>query len=324
MIKNRLRHMADFFSTGNNFEIIAILCFVLLSISAAMALLAYQIISIIIKNNVAVADSSSLNASNSFNFATAGDWDDNTETYKTARGIDTKEAEVVLGLGDYAYEQNPIEISSWWKNIAVVHDNEIFKGALGNHDDKYAYSKLFKLNESWTYSFNNNGVLFVAINTELEPADKEQKQKVIKILQNSTNVNWKVVFFHKPILTSKTEHEVENQFDKEYCQIFEQYNVNLILHAHNHNYQRSHVLDCMNNEFVRSQADEGFVIANIGTAGRMSSSPHALEQKSQLMATQFDDKFGFLNVDVTNSTQMRGQFIDNNSDQITESFIIKK
>ena len=283
-------------------------------------MLTSQIFLIIMDSQVAL-----FAASSSFNFAAVGDWDDNTETIKTVRSIDSKKAEVVLGLGDYAYEQNPIEISSWWKNIDLAHDNEIFIGALGNHDDKDAYSKLFELfNESWTYSFVNNGVLFVAINTELSPTDNEQKQKVIELLQNSTNAYWKVVFFHKPILTSKTEHTVENQFDKEYCRIFEQYNVNLILHAHNHNYQRSHVLDCKNNGFVKSQDDEGFTIANIGTAGRMLTSPHPLEQKSQLVATQFDDKFGFLNVDVINDTQMIGQFIDNKSDQIIESFVIKK
>ena len=314
----QLRHIAGVLSKRNKFGIFVIFCCVFVCVSA-MNLSASHTISIIMKNKIAVADALP------FNFAAVGDWDDNDETIKTAQSIDANGVEVVLGLGDYAYEQNPTEISSWWRNIALAHDNEKFIGALGNHDDKYAYSKLFKLfNESWTYSFINNGVLFVAINTELGPTDNEQKQKVIKILQNSTNEYWKVIFFHKPILTSKTEHEVENQFDKTYCQIFEQYNVNLVLQAHNHNYQRSHVLDCKNNEFVRSEDNDGFTIANIGTAGRMLSSSHTLEQKSQLMATQFDNKFGFLNVNVINGTHMQGQFIDNNRDQIPDSFVIKK
>jgi len=68
--------------------------------------------------------------SSDFNFAAVGDWGDNSETIKTAQNIDTKNVEVVLGLGDYAYEKNSNGIRSWWNNIEMVHDDEIFKGAL--------------------------------------------------------------------------------------------------------------------------------------------------------------------------------------------------
>ena len=276
---------------------------------------------LIVNNNNAVAES--------FNFAAVGDWGDNSETIKLAQNIDAKNVEVVLGLGDYAYEKNSNDIRSWWNNIEMVHDDEIFKGALGNAEvddgfDKNMYLELFN-QSSWIHSFVYNGVLFVAINTEEDTSDK-QKQKVIDILKNSTEVDWKVVFFHRPILTSKTDNKPDPDIDvfaEKYCPVFKEYNVNLVLQGHNHNYQRSYVLDCSNNEFVKSEDGEGFTIVNVGTGGRMLKYPHVLEGMSPLMVTQCDDRIGFLNVDVVNKTQMKAQFIDNNG-QIADTFTINK
>ena len=117
-----------------------------------------------------------------FNFAAVGDWSDNSQTNNTAQNIDSKNPEIVLGLGDYAYEENLDDIRLWWDWMEMIHDDEIFIGALGNHDsdeegddgnnqDEDFYLKLFQQNSnqsSWTYSFVYNGVLFVAINTEEE------------------------------------------------------------------------------------------------------------------------------------------------------------
>ena len=90
-----------------------------------------------------------------FNFAAVGDWSDNIQTSNTARNIDSKNPEIVLGLGDYAYEENLVDIRLWWDRIEMIHDDELFIGALGNHDndekgddgniqDEDLYLKLFK------------------------------------------------------------------------------------------------------------------------------------------------------------------------------------
>jgi hypothetical protein len=272
----------------------------------------------------------------SFNFAAVGDWGDNRDTYITAENIDFKNPEVVLGLGDYPYEEDADDIRLWWDRIEMVHDDEIFIGALGNHDsdeqgddsdnqDEDVYLELFQQNSNqrtWTYSLVYNGVLFIAINTEEEATDEEQKERIIDMLKGHiTDVNWKVVFFHKPILTSRTTHDVEEGFVEEYCQIFQENGVNLVLQAHNHNYQRSTTLDCRDDEFVKSEGSNGFTIVTIGTGGR---SLYDLRNQSPLIVRQYDDRFGFLNVDIVNNTQMKAQFIDSKNSQIADSFIINK
>lgn len=272
-----------------------------------------------------------------FNFAAVGDWSNNSQTDITAQNIDSKNPEIVLGLGDYAYEENLYDISLWWDQMKMIHDDEIFVGALGNHDsdekgdnddnqDEDYYLELFQQNSnqsSWTYSFVYNGVLFVAVNTEEEAADREEQRELVRDMLNdsTTNVDWKVVFFHKPILTSETMHGVEDGFDREYCQIFEENGVNLVLQAHNHNYQRSSVLDCRDNEFVKSEDSKGFTIATVGTGGR---DRYELEDQSPMIVRQCDDRFGFLNVDIVNNTQMKAQFIDNQNSEVADSFVINK
>jgi hypothetical protein len=272
-----------------------------------------------------------------FNFAAVGDWSNNSQTDIMAQNMDSKNPEIVLGLGDYAYEENLDDIRLWWDQMKMIHDDEIFVGALGTHDsdnegddgdiqDEDYYLDLFRQNSnqsSWTYSFTHNGVLFVAINTEEEETNREEQREQVRDMLNgsSNNVDWKVVFFHKPILTSETRHGVEDVFDIEYCQIFEENGVNLILQAHNHNYQRSSVLDCRDDGFVRSVDGNGFTIATVGTGGR---DPYELRGQSPMIIRQFEDRFGFLNVDIVNNTQMKAQFIDNENSKVADSFTINK
>jgi hypothetical protein len=272
-----------------------------------------------------------------FNFAAVGDWSNNIQAYITAQNIDSKNPEIVLGLGDYAYEGNIDDIRLWWDRMEMIHDDEIFIGALGNRDsdeegddsnneDEDVYLELFQLNSnqsSWTYSSVYNGVLFVAINTEEEETNREeQREQVINMLEGpSTNIDWKVVFFHRPILTSETGPGAENGFEREYCEIFEENGVDLVLQAHYHVYQRSSVLDCSDDKFVKSEDSNGFAIVTVGTGGRY---PYDLRGQSPLIARQCDDSFGFLNVDIVNNTQMKAQFIDNRNSQIADSFIIDK
>lgn len=43
-----------------------------------------------------------------------------------------------------------------------------------------------------------------------------------------------------------------------------------------------------------------------------------------MIVRQCDDRFGFLNVDIVNNTQMKAQFIDNQNSEVADSFVINK
>src|SRR3712207_524126 len=64
-----------------------------------------------------------------FNFAAAGDWACTSDTTDTVNNIIDKSPELVLGLGDYSYEDS----ADCWLDIIQPIDN-IMKIAIGNHE----------------------------------------------------------------------------------------------------------------------------------------------------------------------------------------------
>src|ERR671914_2013397 len=65
-----------------------------------------------------------------FNFAAAGDWGCTDDTRDTVNNIIDKSPELVLGLGDYSYE----DTADCWLDIIQPIDN-IMKISIGNHED---------------------------------------------------------------------------------------------------------------------------------------------------------------------------------------------
>jgi hypothetical protein len=109
-----------------------------------------------------------------------------------------------------------------------------------------------------------------------------------------------------------------------YHPLFEKYDVDLVLQAYNHHYQRSYpilynddnpkdpiITDDNNNNF---NDPKGHIFTTIGTGG---SELYPLTGQASFTATQYEG-FGFLNVDVINSnnertTAMIGKFYANDS-----------
>jgi hypothetical protein len=111
---------------------------------------------------------------------------------------------------------------------------------------------------------------------------------------------------------------------------FVKYGVDLVLQAHNHNYQRSYpiiynndnstnpiITDTNNNNYYDPK---GIVFGTIGTAG---ASIYPLTGQSPYIATQYEG-FGFLNVDLINEgTTLTAKFFANDG-TIKDQFIITK
>ena len=116
-----------------------------------------------------------------------------------------------------------------------------------------------------------------------------------------------------------------------YHPLFEEYKVDLILQAHNHNYQRSYpiiynnddpknpiITDDNNNKNYNDP--EGQIFATVGTGG---AEIYPLTGQTDYVATQYEG-FGFLNVDVINNgVTLDGKFYANNG-TIKDQFTITK
>jgi hypothetical protein len=280
-----------------------------------------------------------------FNFAAAGDWQCNSRTEDTVDNIVSKNPELVLGLGDYSYD----DTADCWLEIIAPLDEKM-KIAIGDHDAPPTsptsvlnqYMSHFNLTKQF-YSFNYQNVHFTVISTGTLRGDEgaEQYEFVNADLASAAanpNIDWIVVLYHTEAYTSPwvgvpngyNIHTGLNRLKDRYHPLFEKYDVDLVLQAHNHNYQRSYPIKYNNaNSSAPIITDthannysnpEGQIFVTVGTGG---ADTHFFLAKEPYMVYHYTG-FGFLNVDVIdNGHTFNATFYSNDGD-IRDQFSITK
>jgi hypothetical protein len=272
-------------------------------------------------------------APSDFNFAAAGDWGCTDDTTDTVNNILGKNPELVLGLGDYSYDEDHADC--WLKKVKPINDK--MKIAIGNHDMEKLniYTNHFGLREQY-YSFNYYNVHLVVLSTELpyKPFSSQYEfvENDLSKAASDSNIDWIVVYFHKQMYTSPSNHDDYPTLRSTYHPLFNEYGVDLVLQAHNHNYERTYPIKFNSNSPSNPIATttntntytdpDGQIFATIGTGG---VSLYAFTDKADHFVKQYGD-FGILNIDVTNkpqSSSLTGKFYANNG-KIIDQFIIYK
>jgi predicted phosphodiesterase len=269
-------------------------------------------------------------APSDFNFVAAGDWGCTDDTTKTVNNILEKNPELILGLGDYSYEKTA---DCWLKIVKPINDK--MKIAMGNHDveNLNKYINHFGLRDQY-YSFNYYNIHFISLSTELAyEIDSSQYEFVKNDLSKAAsnpNIKWIVVYFHKQMYTSPSNHNDYPSLRNTYHPLFYKYGVDLVLQAHNHNYERTYPIKFNSNSPFNPIATttntntytdpDGQIFATIGTGG---SSLYTFTDKEDHFVKQYEG-FGILNIDITNKTQtLTGKFYANNGKIIDEFTIYK-
>ena len=300
----------------------------IIGIAAAVAITALLGVSALfpLQANPAIPTSSSskqANQSNNFSFGTAGDWGSNSDTAATASNIASHQNQIVIGLGDFCYCGSP---DSWWNGPLAPISHLMFRGAQGNHDADNSgsseYLRLFGQN-NWTSSFNYKNVHFVPIDTESNP-DAAALDKDLATARQNPNIKWIVAFYHKPIYTSPSSHDPDEAGIKNIVvPLFDKYHVDLVLQAHNHNYQRSYPLKADTVTETRPdsvyQSPKGSIYMVVGTGGQDF---YQLDGQAPYIQNQFTGIPGFLKVDVSD-TSLKGTFFANDG-TIKDTFAINK
>jgi Calcineurin-like phosphoesterase len=295
-----------------------------LVIISAVSLMIAMIILYIILRPIQVAPSD-------FNFAATGDWGCTDDTTDTVNNILDKNPELVLGLGDYSYENNA---DCWLEKVKPINDK--MKIAIGNHDIEKLniYINHFGLKEQY-YSFNYYNVHFIALSTELAyglvSSQYEFVENDLSKAASDPNIDWIVVYFHKQMYTSPSDHDDYPTLRSTYHPLFNEYGVNLVLQAHNHNYERTYPIKFNSNRpsnpietttNTNTYTDpDGQVFVTVGTGG---ASLYTFTGKADHFVKQYGD-FGILNIDITNepNSSLTGKFYANNG-EIIDQFIIYK
>jgi hypothetical protein len=302
-------------------------------------------------NNNNNNNNNSASSLSDFNFAAAGDWACTDDTTNTVNNILDKTPELVLGLGDYSYEDS----ADCWFDIIQPIDNSMMKITIGNHDtaDLEALMNHFGLTEEY-YSFDYQNVHFIALGTEEEYLDmsndkaKEQLAFVQSDLEKASSnpdIEWIIPFFHR-IMYPDCECSINEYpnckcslvgpYDRNlveiYHPLFEKYGVHLVLQAHAHTYERTYPLKfnsedskqpiVTSKDLTNYHNINGLVIASVGTAGATPTSTYIV---NELTAVKYKNLFGFLNVDVSaDGKTLVGTFYDNADGEIKDRFTITK
>jgi len=278
-----------------------------------------------------------------FNFVAAGDFGCNENSNKTIAGMIGKFPELVITLGDLSYDKK--DASCWLRAISPLDHDDKIKITLGEHDvtdnirKYYQYVNHFNLSKPYS-SFDYNNVHFLLMATAKEKRisysnDSEQYEFVKQDLSNAQknkSIDWIIVTSFRSFYSTSTTHPGLDALQDTYHQLFDKYGVDIVLQAHNHNYQRTYPLSynetVQSTPIIRDKGTEdyanikkGQIFITVGTGGEKlynftGQAPYVIRQL---------ERHGFLNVDVTdNGDRISGTFIDNEEGSVLDHFTIEK
>ena len=279
-----------------------------------------------------------------YSFAVAGDYGCDRTTRETVNAMKKKNPDLVLALGDLSEVKDP---DCFFHMIKSLDEKGKLKIALGYHDmdegddssSRFSqYLSHFDMVDPF-YSFDYKNIHFLVMTTGLDsviPYGKGSDQyNFIKsdLAQASKDekVDWIIVCGYKPFYTSPTEHAASGDLTEVYPPLFEKYGVDLVITAHNHNYQRTYPLhsvsEVKDNPVIKDKNVNNY--SNPGgpiyvTVGTASGDLYPFAGKSPFIANQFRHT-GFLNINVlNNATQLNAIFLDDENKGDKDYFTINK
>jgi len=270
-----------------------------------------------------------------FSIAAVGDMGCSSSTSKLVHDLNNKMPRIILALGDLSYQRNN---ANCWFNIVSPIESEV-KIVLGDHDYESdsllkQYRSHYNLSQEY-YSFNFQNVHFIALATEI-PFDVNSSQynfvkRDLESVSKNSEIKWIIVFSYRPQYSSPTKHPGNADLREIYHPLFEKYHVDIVLQAHNHNYQRSYPINynpgasqnprITDNDSKFYQNPGGQIYTTVGTGG---AKLYGFSAKSQYVATQYEG-FGFLDISITtNGRNLTGAFYTSPNILVKDRFTVIK
>ena len=153
--------------------------------------------------------------------------------------------EMLFNTGDMVYQGGKqSEWNAFFKIERELLSSTVFYPVVGNHDviaDLEADFNLWKTTGKF-YHFKYANALFVVMDTEgwyeLGSDQYEMVSAALLDAQTDPEIDFKFVFFHRPGVTT-SKHGPDPIIVRDYLDLFEEYNVDVVFSGHNHNYEHS-------------------------------------------------------------------------------------
>ncbi len=281
-----------------------------------------------------------------FNFVAAGDFGCGDNLNRTVEGMLKQNPEFTIALGDLSYDKFGY---CWLNTVKPLELNGSVKISFGEHDltkKMFAYNlylRHFNMTKPY-YSFSYQNVHFLAMATAKNSIipyrnGSEQYNFVEEDLRNAhdnKSIDWIIVYTFRPLYSSATEHYGDDVLPKTFHTLFDKYGVDVVLQAHNHNYQRTFPLRYNESSFFpqyhpiiadKDMAEykdpKGILFLTLGTGG---AELYNFTGTVPYIANQFAGH-GFINVDIASSKKeltLSGTFYENTNLDKIDHFIITK
>lgn len=235
--------------------------------------------------------------------AAVGDISCNLFGKKTTNIIANHKPQMVLFLGDLSY--NNTSHKCFFDNTKQLENTSKVLVVFGNHDKTNRSTKEihehYKIPSKGYYSYHfnnkdNSTGLIIVMNTELPWTEgSDQYNFVNKELANSSGYDYKIIATHRPFISCDCDHQPDPKMNSTYHQLFDKYNVDLVLSGHNHNYQRFAPIDNVT-----------YIVNGLGGAEQYPLTP--LTDPNTRYDKKFDNTYGYLDLNLTNGV-IDGKFI---------------
>ena len=256
------------------------------------------------------------------NIAAVGDIALTKNSLDTLQSLNSVDPEIILFLGDLSYTT-----ADEWIEFTNFLEKEKTFVTLGDDDLLYEEEFLEYYNlENLFYSFDFENVHFVTISSE-KPYSKESKQ--YNFLRNDLanasldeNIDWIIFWLHKPLYTGYWPNGHTDLIVLH--ELLEQYDVDLVLQANFHAYERSKPITSDGIVMDHSKCSyidpKGQIFVTVGTGGH---SHIDIRNKFDWSVIQNNNDFGFLNLKILEDKAIVGEFIAN-SGKIVDTFEVRK
>ena len=256
------------------------------------------------------------------NIAAVGDIALTKNSLETLQSLNSIDPEIILFLGDLSYTtyNEWIEFTNFLekeKTFITFGDEE------QEHQEEYlAYYDI----ENVFYSFDFENVHFVTISAEQSYSKGSEQYNFLKSdLANTDldeNIDWIIFWLHEPLYFSNSPNGNTDLIVLH--KLLDQYDVDLVLQADFHAYERSKPITSdgiiMDHSKCSYIDPKGQIFVTVGTGGHSHAN---IENKFDWSVIQNNNDFGFLNLKILEDKAIVGEFIAN-SGKIVDTFEIRK
>lgn len=140
--------------------------------------------------------------------------------------------------------------SLWYEKLEPLSEGSVLMSSIGNHEaDVNAYLARMALpsqpsSGKW-YSFDVSNVHFVCLDSGINSDDEALIAEQVSFLDNdlanarANGAEWIVAYFHKVAYSTLADAVATSLIQEYWVPLFERYNVDLVIQAHKHYYERS-------------------------------------------------------------------------------------